>query len=460
VNATRPALIGNRRSLLSHGAVELRAAVLDVVEAGLAASDPGDAVERLVGLDGDALVVDGVPHDLRTGRLLVMGAGKATLSIAAALQRILGDRIDGGLVVVPRGHGRPLGGIEVVEADHPLPTEASLAAAQRLAALAGTVARGDLVLGCFTGGSSALACLPAAGVTLAEKHELHRLLVRSGAGIGEVNAVRKHVSGIKGGRLAHAMAGGRIVNLTVSDVSGGALDAITDPTVQDTTTVEDAIEALRIHGLWDQVAGSVRRHLESGRAESPSLTGAAVRTVVLVDGETACRAMAERAAEVGYRPIVISTSLEGESREVGATLIDLGRESARSGRPFAAPCMLIGCGGETTVTIRNGALLGAGGPNQEAALGGALRLGESESVAAAFIDTDGADGGSDAAGAVVDGHTSARAGAAGIDLRGALFGHASGAALRALDDLIVTGPTGTNVNDMFAIGVARGGGGS
>ena len=355
MNATRPALIGNRPSLLSHGAVELRAAVLDVVEAGLAASDPGDAVERLVGLDGDALVVDGVPHDLRTGRLLVMGAGKATLSIAAALQRILGDRIDGGLVVVPRGHGRPLGRIEVVEADHPLPTEASLAAAQRLAALAGTVTRGDLVLGCFTGGSSALACLPAAGVTLAEKHELHRLLVRSGAGIGEVNAVRKHVSGIKGGRLAHAMAGGRIVNLTVSDVSGGALDAITDPTVQDTTTVGDAIEALRIHGLWDQVAGSVRRHLESGGAESPSLAGAAVRTVVLVDGETACRAMAERAAEVGYRPIVISTSLEGESREVGATLIDLGRESARSGRPFTAPCMLIGCGGETTVTIRNGA---------------------------------------------------------------------------------------------------------
>ncbi len=205
---------------------------------------------------------------------------------------------------------------------------------------------------------------------MTEKHELHRLLVRSGAGIGEVNAVRKHVSGIKGGRLAHAMAGGRIVNLTVSDVSGGALDAITDPTVQDTTTVEDAIAALRIHGLWDQVAASVRRHLESGGAESPSLAGAAVRTVVLVDGETACRAMAERAAELGYRPIVISTSLEGESREVGATLIDLGRESARSGRPFTAPCMLIGCGGETTVTIRNGALLGAGGPNQEAALGG------------------------------------------------------------------------------------------
>jgi glycerate 2-kinase len=460
VNATRPAVIGNRASLLSHGAVELRAAVLDVVEAGLAACDPGDAVERLVALDGASLVVDGVPHDLSTGRVLVMGAGKATLAIAAALGRILGDRVDGGLVVVPRGHGRPLGRIEVLEADHPLPSEASLAAARRLAALAGTVEEGDLVLGCFTGGSSALVSLPAPGVTLPEKHELHRLLVRSGAGIGEVNAVRKHVSGIKGGRLAEAMAAARIVNLTVSDVSGGALDAITDPTVQDTTTVEDAIEVLRIHGLWDRVAGAVRRHLESGTAASPSLGDVAIQTVVLVDGEAACDAMGERARELGYRPIVLSTSLEGESREVGATLIDLGRESARSGRPFTAPCMLIGCGGETTVTIRNSAMLGAGGPNQEACLGAALRLRDRESVAAAFLDTDGADGGSDAAGAIVDGDTAARAAGAGIDLRGALQAHTSGAALGALDDLIVTGPTGTNVNDMFAIGVATGGGGS
>jgi glycerate-2-kinase len=224
--------------------------------------------------------------------------------------------------------------------------------------------------------------------------------------------------------------------------------------------VADAIEALRIHGLWDQVAASVRRHLESGDAGSPTLDGVAVRTVVLVDGEAACRAMAERAADLGHRPIVLSTSLEGESREVGATLVDLGRESARSGRPFSAPCMLIGCGGETTVTIRNSAQLGAGGPNQEACIGAALRLGEREPVAAAFLDTDGADGGSDAAGAIVDGHTAPRAAAAGVDLRTALVGHASGAALRALGDLIVTGPTGTNVNDMFVIGVATGGGGS
>ncbi|MGH3075525.1 MAG: glycerate kinase type-2 family protein, partial [Gaiellales bacterium] len=452
-------VIGNRESLLSHGAVELRAAVLDVIEAGLAASDPGDAVERLVSVDGDDVVVDGVSYGLARGRVLVIGAGKATLSTAAALQRVLGDRIDGGLIVVPRGHAHPLGRIEVIEADHPLPTEASLAAARRLAALAGTVKRDDLVLSCFTGGSSALASLPADGVTIDEKHELHRLLVRSGAGIGEVNAVRKHVSSIKGGRLARAMGDARIVNLTVSDVAGGALDAITDPTVQDTTTVADAIEVLRLHDLWDQVAPSVRRHLESASAASPSLDGSDVRTVVLVDGETACRAMAARAEELGHRPIVLSTSLEGESREVGATLIDLGRESARNGRPFAAPCMLIGCGGETTVTIRNGALLGAGGPNQEAALGAALRLARGESVAAAFLDTDGSDGGSGAAGALVDAQSRARAVEAGIDLRDALVRHASGSALRKLGDLIVTGPTGTNVNDMFAIGVAEGGGG-
>ena len=332
-----------------------------------------------------------------------------------------------------------------------------MTAAGRLVETARGVGPGDLVLCCFTGGSSALACLPANGVTLEEKRDLHRLLLRSGATIAEVNAVRKHVSALKGGRLAQAMGAGRIVNLTVSDVPGDALDAITDPTVADTTTAADAIAVLRAHGLWEEVAESVRRHLGSPAAESPALAGAAIRTVVLVHGETACAAMAARASDLGLRPIVLSTSLEGESREVGATLVDLGRESARTGRPFAAPCMLIGCGGETTVTIRNGAPFGAGGPNQEAALGAALRLRGEAAIAAAFLDTDGADGGSAAAGALVDGQTAVRAASAGIDLRAALLEHASGSVLRELDDLIVTGPTGTNVNDMFAIGVMNGG---
>ena len=457
MSTTRPGGVWNRDALLSHGAVELRAAVLHVVEAGLAACDPGDAVERLVSMDGDAVTVDGVQYPLGDGRLIVLGAGKATLSAAAALERAIGDRIDTGLIVVQRGVEHGLGRIEVVEADHPLPTEASRAAAGRLVETARAVGPGDLVLCCFTGGSSALACLPADGVTLEEKRDLHRLLLRSGATIAEVNAVRKHVSALKGGRLAQAMGAGRIVNLTVSDVPGDALDAITDPTVADTTTAADAIAVLRAHGLWEEVAESVRRHLGSPAAESPALAGAAIRTVVLVHGETACTAMAARASDLGLRPIVLSTRLEGESREVGATLVDLGRESARTGRPFAAPCMLIGCGGETTVTIRNGAPFGAGGPNQEAALGAALRLRGEAAIAAAFLDTDGADGGSAAAGALVDGQTAVRAASAGIDLRAALLEHASGSVLRELDDLIVTGPTGTNVNDMFAIGVMNGG---
>ncbi len=457
MSTTRPGGVGNREALLSHGAVELRAAVLDVVEAGLAACDPGDAVERLVARDGDVVTVDGVPYQAGGGRVIVLGAGKATLSVAAALERTIGMRIDAGLIVVPHGSGATLSRIEVVEADHPLPSEASLAAAGRLLHTARGVRPDDLVLCCFTGGSSALASMPAHGVTLAEKRDLHRLLLRSGAGIAEVNAVRKHVSELKGGRLARAMGAGRIVNLTVSDVPGDALDAITDPTVGDTTTAADAIGVLQAHGLWEAVAGSVRRHLGSPAAESPSLAGAAIQTVVLVHGETACTAMAARAADLGLRPIVLSTSLEGESREVGATLVNLGHESARTGRPFAAPCMLIGCGGETTVTIRNGAPFGAGGPNQEAALGAALRLRGEPAIAAAFLDTDGADGGSAAAGALVDGQTAVRAASAGIDLRAALHDHASGSVLRELDDLIVTGPTGTNVNDMFAIGVAEGG---
>ena len=174
---------------------------------------------------------------------------------------------------------------------------------------------------------------------------------------------------------------------------------------------------------------------------------------MLVSGELACRAMADRATQRGYSPVVLSTSIEGESREVGATLVSLARESHTRGRPFPPPCMLVGCGGETTVTVTNGARFGAGGPNQEAAIGAALRLKPGERIVAAFVDTDGLDGGTDAAGAMVDGTTAARASAAGVDLRAAILGHTSRHALQQVGELLVTGPTGTNVNDMFAIAV-------
>jgi glycerate-2-kinase len=424
-----------------------------VADAGLAACDPGRAVDRLVALSDDAIEIGGVVYPLAPGAgVLVLGAGKASLPIAAALEGRLGDRLRAGAVVVRDGAAGALERIEILAADHPLPSARSEHAARRLIEVARGARPDDLVLACFTGGSSALVCAPPAGVTLDEKRDLHRRLLAAGLPVLAINAVRKHVSDIKGGRLARVLDGRRVVNLTVSDVVGDHLDAITDPTVADTTTSADAERVLRDAGLWDAVAPSIRAHLQSAGAASPALDGGAIDTVMLAAGATACDAMAAAAAAQGYAPVVLSTALEGEARELGRTLGTLARESARHGRPFASPAMLLGCGGETTVTLHRGAF-GDGGPNQEVALAFALALDGAALTAGIFLDTDGSDGGTAIAGALVDGGTAGRAAALGLDLAAGLRAHRASAPLEALGDTVRIGPTGTNVNDLFAIAI-------
>ena len=356
-------------------------------------------------------------------------------------------------MVAPEGHAESLHRIELLAAGHPVPTEASRAAALRLMELASQAGPNDLVLACFTGGSSALACLPAAGVSFEEKRELHRLLLGSGAAIREINSVRKHVSGLKGGRLAAALNGATLVNLTVSDVAGDPLDAITDPTVTDTTSAEDAVRVLHIYDLWDVVAPSIRRHLSARRDDSPALDDASIQSLVLVTGADVANAMVGRSTELGVTAHVVSTSMEGESREIGTALAAIAVEIHDHGRPFAAPCVLVGAGGETTVTLGQTEEFGHGGPNQAAALAAALRIGNGRAIAAAFLDTDGMDGGTQVAGGLVDGSTLDRAAALDIDLRACLLGHHSSEVLSRLGDTIVTGLTGSNVNDLFAIAV-------
>jgi glycerate 2-kinase len=463
MTAVGSGILANRDGLVAHGQAGLRELVLEVAEAGLRAADPEAAVRAAVARgESGAVVVDGSEFCVGgDGRVLVLGAGKASARIAATLEQVLGDAISGGLVVAPTGHDAALERIELLAAGHPVPTSASRQAAVRLMRLAATAGPGDVVLACFTGGSSALACLPPDGVRFEEKRRLHRLLLGSGASIREVNTVRKHVSAIKGGRLAATMQGAAIVNLTVSDVVGDPLDAITDPTVADTTTSEDAIGVLQAYDLWDAVAPSIRRHLSAGeRAQSPSLDHAPIHSRMLVTGADVARAMARRAAELGMAAHLVSTAMEGESREIGAALAAIAAEVHDHGRPFSSPCLLLGAGGETTVTLGRSELFGNGGPNQAAALGFALRIGGGRAVAAAFIDTDGMDGGTDLAGALVDGSTVERATAAGVDLRLALLQHRSSEALTLLGDTIVTGHTGSNVNDLFAIAVGAAAGGA
>ncbi len=455
--AERPASIGNVAALLGHGQRAGRELALRVAGAGLAACDPALAVERMVELRGDELIVAGQAHPIDPdGRVVVLGAGKASLKIASALERILGDRLDGGTVVVRHDNaGQALARIELLEASHPLPDERSVAAARRLLEQAGSLGERDLAIACFTGGSSALASLPPAGVSDADKRELHRLLLSSGVPISEVNTVRKQVSAFKGGRLALAAAPARLINLTVSDVAGDPLDAITDPSVANSSTPADAIAVLRGYGIWDLVPASIRAHLSDPRLAPPDLSGMEIHSTFLVTGETACAEMAAEAERAGAQPVVISTSLEDEAASIGRILAGLAAESVARGRPFPAPGVLIGCGGEATVRLGLGDEFGLGGPNEEAALAAAGPI-EGLPIAAVFLDTDGSDGGSELAGAICDGDTAARARAAGLDLRQALAAHRSGAAAAALGDGIVTGPTHTNVNDLFVIAIGEG----
>jgi hydroxypyruvate reductase/glycerate 2-kinase len=454
LSGAEAAAIVNLEALLDHGDRELRRLALSVAAVGLAACDPELATMRLVHLEGEELIVAGEPHVLHPGgRIVVLGSGKASMKIGIALERILGDRVSGGMIIVRDAPPEPvLKRIELLEAGHPLPDARSVSGAQRIFEQADALGPDDLLIACFTGGSSALTSLPPAGVSAAEKRELHRLLLSAGVPISEVNAVRKRVSAIKGGGLALAAAPARVLNLTVSDVAGDPLDVLTDPSVPDTSTVADALAVLHDHDLWDSVPVSIRRHLADPALAVPDLRGVDVSSILLVTGETACEAMAAAGAGLGAEPVVVSTSFEEEAAPFGRVLAGLARESAERGRPFPRSSVLVGCGGESTVRLDRGEDFGLGGPNQEAALAAASRI-QGAPVAVAFLDTDGSDGGTGLAGAVADGLTIARARDADIDLGAVLRSHRAGEAARALGDGIETGPTHTNVNDLFVVAV-------
>jgi glycerate 2-kinase len=441
--------VANLKELCSHGHRALRREALAIATAGLTACDSARATAGAVSLSENGITIAGVEYPLLPdARLVVLGAGKATRPIAEALERALGDRIDGGAVILRRGDAASLEKLEVYVADHPLPTDESVTGARRLEELAGALGPDDLVLASFTGGSSALACLPPEGISFEAKRQLHSALLGSGMPIADVNSVRKHCSSIKGGRLAARIAPARIVNLTVSDVAGDQLDVLTDPTVKDTSTVADAVSVLDDYGLWDELAPSIRDFLRSPRAASPDLDGVEITTELLVTGMTVCHAMIEQAEQLGYSPVVLSTTFEGEAREMGRFVANLASSSSKYGYPFAPGTVLLGCGGENSVAIAGEGTFGSGGPGQEAALAAAMELNRSR-VVALFMDTDGSDGGTDAAGAISDGMTAERASELELDLRGTLLNHSSMEPLDRLGDLIVTGATGTNVNDLF-----------
>ncbi len=373
--------------------------------------------------------------------------------MAAAVEQLLKTRIDAGLVVTRYGHGGALSRIEVVEAGHPIPDRTGLAAGQRVLDLIKKAGERDLVIVLLSGGASALLPAPVEGVSLTDKQVVTTLLLRSGATIQEINAVRKHLSHLKGGNMATAAAPATVLTLVLSDVVGNDLAGIgSGPTVPDPTTFHDAMAILHHYDLWDKIPQAIKDHLvqgsRSGSSETPKPNHPAfakVQNVIVGDVRVSLDAAATQARRLGFHPVILSSSLTGEAREAAKVFGSIIREIVAADRPIKRPAALL-AGGETTVTVRG---MGAGGRCQEFTLALALEIAGLKKVTAFACGTDGVDGSTDAAGAVADGATLERAQALGMQPQRFLDQNDSYTFFHSLAQTLQTGPTRTNVTDLY-----------
>ena len=382
------------------------------------------------------------------GRLIVLGAGKASAAMARAVEQHWSGPLDG-TVVTRYGHAVPCERIKIVEASHPVPDAAGEAAALSIFGQISRLTAADRVLALISGGGSALLAAPAPGVTPAEKRALTSALLRSGASIGEINCVRKHLSALKGGRLAAAAWPASVLTLAMSDVPGDDPAVIASgPTVGDPTTCAEALGVLDFYGIV--IPADLRRRLESGELETPKpgdprLANSNFR--LIASPRQMLEAAAAEALRLGITPLILGDAIEGEAREVGNVMAGIARSCGQHGFPAKKPCVLLS-GGETTVTMKGA---GRGGRNTEFLLGLALALESAPAIHALAADTDGVDGSEDNAGAFVGPDTLLRARQLGLDIRQAMAGNDAWGYFSALGDLLVTGPTRTNVNDFRAI---------
>ncbi|BCG91553.1 glycerate kinase type-2 family protein [Mesorhizobium sp. 131-2-1] len=382
------------------------------------------------------------------GRTIVIGAGKGSAQMAAAFEKVWDGPIEG-LVVTRYGYGAKCERIEIIEAAHPVPDAAGLEASRRLLEKVRGLTADDLVVALISGGGSALLPSPAPGLTLADEIAVNEALLASGAPIAAMNTIRKHLSTIKGGRLAAAAHPARVVSLVVSDIPGDnpALVA-SGPTVPDTGSREDALASIAAYNM--KLPASVMAHINSPAADAPRPDDpvfAGNEVHLIASAGVSLEAAAAEARRQGIEAVILSDSIEGEAREVGGVHAAIAREVATRDRPFAKPVLILS-GGETTVTLR---AKGKGGRNSEFLLAFAIAIGGLDGIHALAADTDGIDGSEDNAGAFADGSTVSRMRAAGIDAKAMLAGNNAWTAFNAVGDLFVPGPTGTNVNDLRAI---------
>jgi glycerate 2-kinase len=420
---------------------KLRRDAKAILMAALAAADPTAAVDKVLRTRDD---LD------RFERIFVVGAGKASGTMARAVEQFLGDRISAGCVNVKDGETARTRIIELRPCGHPVPDERGLNGAKRIEAICNEAGENDLVICLLSGGASALTPYPAPPITLAEKQETTRLLLACGASIHEINAVRKHISAIKGGQLARFCAPARVLSLILSDVVGDDLDVIgSGPTAPDPTTFETAFAILGKYELRDRVPARVRERVRNGATETPKPADPLfenVENIIVGSNQKSLESAARQAKDLGYRTLILSSTIQGETQDVARVHAAIARQIRVHGQPVRPPVCVIS-GGETTVTMSNG-LCGKGGRNQEFALAAAIDMAGLDDALILSAGTDGTDGPTDAAGAMADGTTVTRT---SLSASEALAGHDAYPFFQEIGDLVITGSTGTNVMDLHLI---------
>ena len=432
---------------------DLREHARKIFDAAVRAVDPEEAILNHIKLADGVLTAGERKLPLKDyNRIFTVGAGKAGAPMAQAVERVLGKRVSEGVIIVKEGHGLPLEHIRVREASHPVPDEKGIRGTEEVLSLVSKADERDLVVCLISGGGSALLVAPAEGLSLEDKQKVTQLLLDSGATIHEMNAVRKHLSRVKGGGLARLAHPATVVSLILSDVIGDDLDVIASgPTITDKNTFQDAQQVFNRYEIWERVSDSVRKHIEKGvdgeiedtpKPGDPSFQRDSWELVATnFQALTSARKEAER---LGYNTLILSGMMEGETQEVAKVHTAIAKEVVRSGNPLSPPLCVLS-GGETTVTIKG---KGKGGRNQEFVLASALAIDGEKHMVVLSGGTDGTDGPTDAAGAIADGDTLARARTKGLDPWDHLQRNDSYPFFEALDDLLMTGPTRTNVMDV------------
>lgn len=427
-----------------------------IFHAGLQAVLPSQAIRRHCRRQNDSLIIGNRSFSLKTFKqVLIVGAGKATAAMAQVMEEVLGDDIDKGLISVKYGHTASLKRIRTIEAGHPIPDAPGQRASSEIMGLVRRAGKNDLIIVLLSGGGSALLPLPAQGLTLKEKQKTSDILIGCGATIHEINAIRKHISAIKGGRLAQAAFPAHVATLILSDVVGDDLDVIASgPTVPDASTYGQCKEIIDRYGVARRLPRTIVDHLKKGLEgaipETPKPSSRQWRHVhnqIVGSNKEAISAAAIKAKTLGYAPLILSSRIEGETRTVAQVHGSIAREILASGHPLPAPACLLS-GGETTVTIKGD---GLGGRNQEFALAASLDIHGKSHIVVLSGGTDGTDGPTDAAGAVADHTTVQRAGQAGLNARRHLENNDAYPFFKKLEDLLITGPTYTNVMDLHIL---------